>query len=490
MRRAAGDVVYFSSLCKTPYGPLPDYPFFVSLLRDFESGEDVIVAKSRQMMATWAACLVLLHRLLFRRGYSGGLTSRKQALVDDGGENSTVNSLLGRVRYLYNSLPKEFRSAAPIKFSHLRATCASMNSYLVGEGATTEIFRGSTLQNALGDEWAFVPQSTMAYSSVRQACRRGLWLLSTPFGSAGNYAEMWRAQPESYRAVRLHWTSHPLRYDGELDASTGKPTSAWYRAECDKLVLKDAIARELDIDFSLSASGLVFPEFSYDRHMRSDLAYDDSLPIHFGMDFGIGAATAAIVFQVHPSDPIKVRVLADYEMENAPAQVNADNLWSVIKRTGFRGKPDDVMGHGDPAGNAREIATGSTVIKEYRSFGFHQFSTKKVKKSDGIRLVRNMLHQGAIAFSTECNELALRIADYRYPTDDSGFVKGDEPVKNKATHICDALRYGLTGVLPVDGTFLPVHTPSIDTVAPKPQRDVPQPYERTPDVVMSFPERF
>jgi hypothetical protein len=91
------------------------------------------------------------------------------------------------------------------------------------------------------------------------------------------------------------------------------------------------------------------------------------------------------------------------------------------------------------------------VIREYHLAGFDDFTTKKVKKSDGIRLVRNMLQRGEIAFNTEhCDILPKRIADYRYPTDEDGNVKGDEPVKNKATHLCDALRYGMTGVFPVD----------------------------------------
>jgi hypothetical protein len=287
--------------------------------------------------------------------------------------------------------------------------------------------------------------------------------------------------PESYRVARLHWTKHPLRYDGEIDSETGRPTSDWYRAECKKLILDDAIARELDIDFSKSSKGLVFPEYSFERHVRTDLAYDSNLPLHFGM---------ALVFQVHPTDSIKVRILADYEMENAPAQVNASNLLSVIRKVGFMGDMREVFGHGDPAGNAREIATGSTVIREYRAFGFQNFTTKKVKKSDGIRLVRNMLHRGEIAFADTCEEFPKRVADYRYPTDESGNVKGDEPVKNKATHLCDALRYGMTGVFPVDGSLGSVQATQSERVTERNPYDVPVPRYVDTRPIAHFPERF
>jgi hypothetical protein len=450
----------FLKLLRTPLGPFPTYPFVEEYFADLVSGDDVICAKSRQMMASWIACAAVLFRMLHKRGYSALVTSRKQQLVDDGGENSTPQSLMGRIRYLCESLPEGFPR---VGFAHLRAICPDMGSHVVGEGATVDVGRGGTYDNVLGDEWAFVPQSNRAFSSLRAACKRGIWLPSTANGPEGSFASLWEKSPEGFRKVRLHWTKHPLRYTGELDHVTGRPTSRWYRELCASMT-PDQIARELDIDFAVSASGLVFPEFSYDRHMRSDLAYDPDLPLHFGMDFGIGAATAACVFQVHPSDPIKVRILADYEMENAPATVNASNLTSVLHRLGYRGRLQDVFAYGDPAGNAREIATGSTVIREYRTFGFSNFQTRRVKKSDGIRLVRNMLHRGQIAVSTQCELLPKRIADYRYPTDDNGSVKGDEPVKNRATHLCDSLRYGLTGVFPVDGSDLSFSTAPI----PKP----------------------
>jgi hypothetical protein len=237
----------------------------------------------------------------------------------------------------------------------------------------------------------------------------------------------------------------------------------------------------------MSASGLVYPEFSYERHVRSDVRYDPDLRLHVGMDFGIGAATAAVVFQVLGHE---VRVLADYEQENAPAEVNAKNLWSVIRGVGYRGEMSEVLCHGDPAGNAREIATGSSVIREYRAAGFTSFTTPKVKLRDGIRLVRRKLHRGDVFVSVDCEMLVRRIADYRYPTDDSGSVKGDEPVKNRATHLMDGLRYGLTGVFPVDGDTARVYTDLPPRQVVRERTDVPLPNEDYARPIMTFPERF
>lgn len=445
---AAGELDQFMYHCRTPMGRLPQYPFLTRYVDALNYGGDCAIAKSRQMLGSWGACAVLLHRLMHVDGYAALVTSRKQQLVDDGGENSTTSSLMGRIRYLYDSLPPYIKDRAPVTFNHLRAVCRKHGSHIIGEGTTTNVARGGTFDNVLADEWAFVPQSELAFSSIRAACKSGVWLLSTPNGPDGNFARVWRENPAGFDQVRLHWTEHPLRYHGEVDPDTGRPTSEWYRQMCASMT-PDQIARELDIDFSRSASGLVYPEFSYDKHMSNEVAYDSALPLYGCMDFGIGAATAAYLFQVAPSFP-RVRVLHDYEMENAPAEVNARNVWAMAQQIGFKGLRSEVRWYGDPAGNAREIATGSSVIREYRHAGFTNFTTPRVKKLDGIRLVRRFLHRGDILFSVDCAMTALRIADYRYPTDDSGAVKGDEPVKNKATHLMDALRYGVTGLFPTD----------------------------------------
>jgi len=477
---------------QTPFGPFPEpgeYGFFRRYLDELATGEDIIIAKSRQMFGSWGACGVLLWRIMFTANYSALITSRMEKLVDDGGEHSTTESLMGRIRYLYDSLQPLVRALAPVRFTHLRAVCDTTGSFLVGQATTPNIGRGGTFDNVLCDEWAFVPQSEQSFSSVRPACRRGVWLLSTPNGPEGNFARIWNS-PGSFRKVRIHWTEHPLRYDGlELDHVTGRPSSEWYRAMC-AVMTQDQVARELDIDFSRSASGLVYPEFSYDRHYSAQVRYDPDLRLHMGMDFGIGAATAAVLFQVLGRE---MRVLADYEQENAPAEVNAANVWSVAQRLGFRGDKSELLCHGDPAGNAREIATGSTVIREYRTFGFTNFTTPRQKLRDGIRLVRRKLHQGEVYFALECGMVPRRIADYRYSTDDNGSVKGDDPIKNRATHLMDALRYGMTACFLLDGDAT-LHAPR-ERMAAEPSwqprdRDIPHVRDGVDRPVMIFPDKF
>ncbi len=487
------DVSFFLEFCRTPLGPFPvDYDYLMSFCRDLQIGGDHVIAKSRQMLGSWASTACLLHKLLFRENYAALITSRKQALVDDGGENSTPFSLLGRLRYLYRSLPAEMRSQIPVQFAHLRVTRSATDSYITGESTTTESGRGGTFDDVLADEWAFVPQSEATFASLRNACRSGLWLLSTPNGPDGNFARVWRERPRGFKVHRLHWTQHPRRWDGKEIDENGRPTSEWYRAMSASMT-PDQVARELDIDFTRSVAGQVWPEFSYDVHFRHDIQYEPSLELHGFLDFGIGAPTAGGFFQLHGSE---MWVLADYEMANCSVETNADNLWSLAQRIGFSGRKEDINWYGDPAGDAREIKSGSSIIDGYRSAGFTTFTTPAIKSvADGLRLVRKKLMRQEIYFSLDCTVLADRISSYHYMTDGNGNVVNDKPKHDLASHICDALRYGATSVYPLDdmesfGISDDVSSQRIASLTLA-RRDVPtdeEDYDARP--IVTFPRQF
>lgn len=475
--------ILFASACCTPLGLLPSYPFFLETVQDLVFGGDHLIAKSRQMMGSWAGCVAMLYKAMFCENYSGLVTSRKQSLVDDGGAHSTQFSLLGRMRYLYRSLPEGLRAAIPLTFAHLRITNEPLRSHVTGESTTVDSGRGGTFDDVLADEWAFVPQSETTFAALRHACHRGLWFPSTPNGPNGNFARLWR-NPVGFKVHRLHWTRHPLRWDGKELDENGRPTSEWYRAMCATMT-PDQIARELDIDFTRSIAGQVWPEFSYDVHFQTDISYDPDLPLCGFLDFGIGAPTAGGLFQLHGAE---MWVLADYEMANQSAEANAENLWAIARRIGFKGEKRDIRWYGDPAGNAREIKTGSSIIRGYQRWGFENFTTPRVKAvGDGLRLVRRKLINREIYFSTDCTIFALRIPGYHYPTDDGGNVVNDLPKHDMSSHVCDALRYGATSVWPVDCPgSVAMYTPAEPLPAPRvwsgdgpPRRSGGHPYPRS-----------
>lgn len=425
---------------------VPPWKTTATYLDAFARRGNKLIPKSRKMMVSWLGPIGFLWKAAFRRNYSGIMASRKQSLVDDGGEGSTQDSLFGRLRLVWEMLDPDIRARIPLRFAFCRITNSATGASIRGEATGPNVGRAGTYDDALLDEAAYVPQSEEVHRSLHFACPHGKIYQSTPNGPGGMFARLVHECPSGYEVIRLHWTLHPERWDGEYDAETGRPTSGWYRDQCSG-TLPDQIARELDISFEHSAHGLVYPEYSFDVHVRADVPYETDLPLWCGVDPGIGAPTAAVFFQVHGRE---LRIIGDYEMANTAVETNARNLLAVARKFGFSGEPKEIRMAMDPAANARDLVRGSTVIREYAANGFTNIATPRVKLSDGIRLVRRKLLRKEVFVAAECDMFSRRMAGYRYPVDDSGNVKGDDPVHDICSHMMDALRYGATSAFKVD----------------------------------------
>jgi len=170
-----------------------------------------------------------------------------------------------------------------------------------------------------------------------------------------------------------------------------------------------------------------------------------------GIDFGIGAATAAVFFQVHGNE---MWIVGDYEKSNEDVDFHAEALWQTALRIGFQGQRGQIRFYGDPAGNAREMTNkASTVVRAYRAHGFSNFVTPRHLVKDGVNVLKRKMHRNEFyvnpGTTTHPSIFVDRISDYRYPTDDAGNVMKDEPVHDHSSHIMDACRYGATGVFPI-----------------------------------------
>jgi len=72
--------------------------------------DSILDEKTRQMGLSWLYCAFSLWGILFDRGFTGFMLSKKEALVDDGGDKSTKDSLFGKIRYMYDTLSDEFKA--------------------------------------------------------------------------------------------------------------------------------------------------------------------------------------------------------------------------------------------------------------------------------------------------------------------------------------------------------------------------------------------
>lgn len=456
--------------------PIPAYPYVISKANAFERGVDRHEGKTRQMMLTWISASSHLWRIMFVRQSSGFVSSRKEKLVDDGGERSTKDSFMGKMRFIYRNLPEDVQAYAPVTFAKLRVTCPSNDSYVTGEGATGEGGRGSTFSRATVDEAARMEGNDW-YSAIRRACPRGLTLQSTPNGRSNVFARVKFRTPGHFEFEEFKWTRHPLKRVGLYYDEHGKPRSVWYDRETASET-QDEIAREYDISYEKSVSGQIWPEFDEDRHITWEALIDHDLPLYGAMDFGGGSATTCVFFQLHGRE---MWILGDYEVWNADVDDHAPALWKKAQALGFRGQPHEIRFYGDPAGNARELTNkNSTVIRAYQAHGFKQFSGAPRRPiKDGIRLIRRKFKRNEIYIHTECSHIRERIGDYRNKTDAMGNVIDDELIEQNASrHLMDAIRYGGVSVFRIDEDFnATVTQPEIRTTQVSDDRMAPQQYE-------------
>lgn len=441
-------MLFITKFCRTVdavgnIAPLPDLPHVREFVLALHSGGDLHVEKSRQMMATWIACAYVLWELQFRSGYIGFLTSRKEKLVDDGGENSSPNSLLGRIRWIHERLPVFIKRE--VKFTFLKATCAATGSYLIGESANVNMGRGGTYTRAICDEWSQVPQSEGCFASLRSACVRGIVLLSTPYGPTGCFARIKKEKSDRFQFITLHWSKHPEKGRGAKIVE-GKWTSPWYEYE-KKSMTPDTVARELDISYSKSIEGLVYGMFDFNVHVKR-LTYDPHARIVVGVDFGILAPTAAVIGMALPNE---LQWLRDYQKAGLIARDNALNVIDIIRSMGYKGPLSEVWCYGDPAGNAREQKTGSSVIDDWRLAGLTTFRTRATRILDGIRAVRALLATERMYIDDSCTTLIENFGGYRGQTGRGGLGGNpdtDTPEHGEQSHMMDAVRYPTVHLFP------------------------------------------
>ncbi len=121
--------------------PIPDSPHVQALVSAFFPARDVIIEKSRYMLASWVAMAAVPHDLLFARNWPVMTLSRVESLVDAGGENSTMDSLHGKVRFMGKHLPP-FLRRTPLEFKHLTIRNPVNGSHVKGFSATPSAGRG------------------------------------------------------------------------------------------------------------------------------------------------------------------------------------------------------------------------------------------------------------------------------------------------------------------------------------------------------------
>lgn len=332
------------------------------MIEHIDNGRDGLFEKSRDMGASWLFFVwVPLWYWLFQDGVNILVGSYKEALVDD----RSQDSLFGKIDYCLDSLPKWMIPKRFNKDKHrtkLKLINPSTNNQITGDTMNPAFGRGSRKTMILFDELGFWDYAKDAWESAGDAtaCRIAN---STPHGM--NYYAMLRES--GMDVFTMHWRKHPMK------------DQQWYDYECARRTPEE-VAQELDISYTKSREGRVYPEWTEENINKGYYPYDPDLPLYIAWDFGKTDDTAIIWSQPDYRNGT-LRIVDTYRNTGKNIDFYVPFITGIIPSEGYEYKPEDleiIAEHrewaagthfGDPAGRFQNQVTDETVLSVLRNWG-------------------------------------------------------------------------------------------------------------------------
>ena len=427
-----------------PHLPFELYPFqedFVrQLVAKIQNGEDVLTEKSRDMGISWLVLLTFQWFWQFVPGSNFHLGSRKADMVDQKGD---VSSLMEKIRYNLRLQPKWLRPEGFDLKKHdnfFKIINPENGNTITGESSNENFARGGRYKAILFDEFAFWPFSDQAFASAGQSspCRV---IVSTPYGKANKFARL--RFESSTDIISLHWKQHPLKDE------------AWYEAQ-KKRMTADEVAREIDINYNLSVSGVVFGEFGSTHIRKEAYKFDPFLETVVAFDFG--RTMAALVAQKDKQG--RLHVFKEFILDPLGAWYlkgeNTNDMGSAVKAylAGLNTKTK-IHYVCDPAGNSEDHRSRTTDVKilegqpyNFRPMEFRKAQQMKDREIEGVKLLKRILStrisgdESLIVYEPDCMILIEAFqSGFRYKTDHAGNILEKIDTVRPYNDIMDCLRY-------------------------------------------------
>ncbi len=304
--------------------------------------------------------------------------------------------------------------------TELRVDFVDRESSIHLKGADNpDSLRGTHIDFAVFDEVAFFNDWNSTWTALRPILvdsKASCWFISTPNGF-NHFYELYNKQNSDTDYVSFHYTSYDNPY---IDAEEIEKT----KRELDEQVFR----QEFLADFT-RPQGTVYSEWSIDNF--KSVPYDDALPLHITMDFGVNDPTSVIWIQPNGSE---FRAIDYYEATDA----NIAHYASVIKSKPYKAVE---LYTGDDAGRARTLTTGTSPIEELQKHGIYVRTTQGLKIVDQIRIT----HKHIKSFFVDSKLTRLRdcILNYRYPEKKESAVNqsNEIPIHDQYSHAMRALEY-------------------------------------------------
>jgi hypothetical protein len=246
--------------------------------------------------------------------------------------------------------------------------------------------------------------------------KAGALLMGTPKGKRN----LWKFAQES-NFKEFHFTS----YDNpDIDREELEALVKEYRSYGE-----DYFRQEIMAEY-VKPVGVVYKDWNEQTNYLP-FDYDPLLPLHITFDWGVNDPTVVIWIQPTRSE---LRVVDYYEATDA----NIEHFIQVINS-----KPYKIadMYTGDPAGKARTLTTGTSVIDILAKKGIHVRSKDGVKIPDQIRITNSVMSR--LYVSTKAERFRDVLLNYRYPPTNTNSRNQDNeyPIHDEWSHGARAFEY-------------------------------------------------
>ena len=402
--------------------PFELWPHLHDRVEAWDRGDSEIILKARQLGFSWLMAIYGAHRS--RRPYS-------KILLISAGERESYE-LLEKVKFVAS------QTHIPLERSNAGFVSIKGGGELMALPSTENAGRSFTANLVLVDEAAFHPWAAENAKAYLPTIADGgqVIIASTSSGATGFFHDLYRrAEVDTNNDLGLTpvfvpWYARPHR-DEEWERRT--------RARLGNDAFKQEYPATPEEAFKV-ATGLVFPQFSRDTHLRPDdpTPWEQCLYRYAAYDLGGGDPTACVVLGVYRASDGTHKVHGYdlfYKEEGAPT---VDELFAFLSSYHERAPLVDIAG--DPAPG------GETVAQSLRALGLPVRKANN-KRGQGLQTLAMFLDNQWLTFAEAPFAPLLReMRSYRWLTRVDQHSKDRYATSTPVDHhgdTIDAVRYAL-----------------------------------------------
>lgn len=322
----------------------PHFEYLTNFIRLMETNRILLIAKSRQMFATWAVCAYIIYSAIHKE-------SGIYLLLSKGGRDTS--ELIKRQKLMIRHLPQNYQDGIEVR----RGEVSFPNgSRILSLPATEDAVRMHSPSCIFWDEMAFTARSDAIWASVKPAVDSGgsFFGISTPNGTDNIFYHLFTDHENGFCKWKLHWRQRIDRgVEWAKNARRGLSDAKW--------------KQEYEVDFNALASR-VFDEFEQENHVINknwDKVPSNGLFFR-GIDFGY---RHPYVIWAHQHADGLITIFDEWEGEDVTVEEMGECILKIDQKWGLK-QTHFSWSACDPAGAAATDA-GLSAVERLQKIGFN-----------------------------------------------------------------------------------------------------------------------